>query len=85
MLATGTGKEWLSDPATFKNVAKNVEKIEVIETHLSTVSLCGDLVFKIKKCVNHGPPFTDQTSLTERERLCREEIKKNKRTYKTLI
>ena len=76
-----SGRDWLSDPKTFRNIVKDADKVDFIETHLSNVSLCGDYVFKSKKSVNHGPPFTDQTSLEERERLCREEIKKNKRTY----
>jgi len=56
----------------------NADDIIVTQTHLSYVCLCGDFAFKMKKSVNLGPPFTDQTQLAERKRLCEEELKKNR-------
>jgi aminoglycoside phosphotransferase family enzyme len=72
--------DYLRQPATFRGVVEVLpDFIEVIETHISTVCLCGNRVFKVKKSVNLGPPFQDQRPLEARERLCRLELERNKR------
>lgn len=51
--------------------------IEVLQTHLSIVCLAGDFVFKLKKAV--ALPFADFSQLAERRRICREEVRLNRR------
>jgi len=59
-----------------------VEKIEVVETHISLVFLTGQYAYKIKKSVNLG--FLDFSSLENREHFCREELRLNRRLCKEL-
>jgi len=64
-------------PASSEDGDKSVA-IKVVQTHLSYVCLVNEHAFKLKKSVNLGPPFTDQTRLNERERLCKGELIKNR-------
>ncbi len=48
-----------------------------VETHISTVLICADRVYKIKKPVDFG--FLDFTSLEARHFYCNEEIRLNRR------
>lgn len=52
-------------------------QVERIETHVSEVFLAGDRVFKLKRAVDLG--FLDFRSLAERERVCAEELRLNRR------
>jgi aminoglycoside phosphotransferase family enzyme len=71
--------EVIKSPKTFEDFVQDPpEKAEVMETHLSRVCLLGEFAFKVKKAVNLGPPFADQSLLSERKRLCDEEYEKNK-------
>ena len=54
-----------------------VERIEVIETHISYVVLTGRFAYKIKKPVNLG--FLDFTALEARRFYCQEELRLNRR------
>ena len=54
-----------------------VDRIELIETPLSWVLLAGPWVYKLKRPVRY--PFVDQRRLTDRERLCHEELRLNRR------
>lgn len=53
-----------------------VEKIVLVETHISLVFLTGPYAYKIKKAVNLG--FLDFSTLDKREHFCREELRRNK-------
>ena len=53
-----------------------VDKVELIETHISWVLLTGDYVYKIKKPLDLG--FLDFHSLERRRFFCEEEIRLNK-------
>jgi aminoglycoside phosphotransferase family enzyme/predicted kinase len=55
-----------------------VSRIEVIETHISTVLLTGEFAYKIKKPVDLG--FLDFTTLERRRRCCEDEVRLNRRT-----
>jgi aminoglycoside phosphotransferase family enzyme/predicted kinase len=57
-----------------------VGKIQVEETHISTVFLTGDFVYKIKKPVDFG--FLDFTTLEKRHHYCKQEILLNRRLSK---
>ena len=66
--------ERLLDPALYPHP---VDRVELIETHISWVLLAGDRVYKIKKPVNLG--FLDFTTLALRRRFCQEEVRLNRR------
>jgi len=53
------------------------ESVEHLETHISTVLLAGDLVYKLKKPLDLG--FLDFTTLERRKFYCDEEIRLNGR------
>lgn len=59
-----------------------VDKINVIETHISSVILTGEFAYKIKKPVNLG--FLDFSSLYRRHRFCDLEVNLNKRSAENL-
>ena len=62
------------DPAVYPHP---VDRVELIETHISWVLLAGDRVYKVKKPVNLG--FLDFTTLGRRRRACRDEVRLNRR------
>jgi aminoglycoside phosphotransferase family enzyme/predicted kinase len=54
-----------------------VDRVEIIETHISYILLAGELAYKIKKPLNLG--FLDFTSLEQRKYYCFEELRLNRR------
>ena len=58
--------------------AHPVQRVERIDTHISTVLLAGDFAYKIKKPIDLG--FLDFSSLEKRRRFCLEELRLNRRT-----
>ncbi|MGH7400418.1 MAG: kinase, partial [Candidatus Rokuibacteriota bacterium] len=64
----------LLDPAVYPHP---VDRVELIETHISWVLLAGDRVYKIKKPVELG--FLDFTTLARRRRFCHDEVRLNRR------
>lgn len=54
-----------------------VQRIEVLETHISWVVLTGEFAYKIKKPLALG--FLDFTHLADRKRFCEEELRLNRR------
>lgn len=64
----------LDDPAFYPH---KVSKISRCETHISTVYLTGDYVYKIKKPVDLG--FVDFDSLDKRRAFCEREVRLNRR------
>ncbi|MFH1216064.1 MAG: hypothetical protein V1706_06155 [Pseudomonadota bacterium] len=65
---------WFLDPAHYDHP---VDRVELVQTHISFVLLAGDFVYKIKKPVNFG--FLDFTTLEKREYFCWRELELNKR------
>jgi len=55
-----------------------VDRVEVLQTHISYVLLAGDFAYKIKKPVNLG--FLDFSTLDARRQCCEEELRLNRRT-----
>ncbi len=55
-----------------------LERVELLETHISWVLLAGEFAYKIKKAVDLG--FLDFGSLAARRRYCEEELRLNRRT-----
>ncbi len=64
----------LLDPSVYGHA---VDKIELLQTHISWVILTGDFAYKIKKPVNFG--FLDFLSLENRRYYCKEELRLNRR------
>ena len=64
----------LHDPAAYPHP---VERIEVVETHISWVVLTGRLAYKIHKPLNLG--FADFSTLALRKYDCEEELRLNRR------
>ena len=64
----------LLDPAVYPHP---VDRVELVETHISWVFLAGERVYKVKKPVNLG--FLDFTTLARRRRFCHEEVRLNRR------
>ena len=54
-----------------------VDKVEFLQTHISSIFLTGERVYKLKKAVNFG--FLDFSTLESRERYCRAEVELNRR------
>ncbi|MGA2284738.1 MAG: AAA family ATPase [Dehalococcoidia bacterium] len=66
--------EGLLLPSTYPHP---VERVELIQTHISYVFLAGEYVYKVKKPVDMG--FLDYTTLEERKFYCEEEVRLNRR------
>ena len=66
--------EALKDPAFYD---PTVERVECIQTHISSVFLTGERVYKLKKPVNFG--FLDFSTVELREQYCRAEVELNRR------
>jgi len=64
----------LADPKVYPHP---VERVELIETHISWVFLAGERVYKIKKPVDLD--FLDFTTLARRRFYCHEEVRLNRR------
>jgi len=69
----------LLDPVRYDHV---VEKIHVVETHISWVILTGPYAYKIKKPVDLG--FLDFSTLAKRRFYCEEELRLNRRLAEAL-
>lgn len=69
----------LSDPAFY---GPNVDRVDVIETHISWVFLAGDRAYKLKKPVQL--PFLDYGTRTLRRGFCFEEVRLNRRLAPTI-
>ena len=65
----------LHEPRTYP---RGVDRVEVIETHISRVFLAGDYAYKVKKPVALG--FLDFSTLDARRFFCKEELRLNRRT-----
>lgn len=63
----------LPDPTT---------KVSVVQTHISTVFVADEFVYKVKKPVNFG--FLDFSTLEKREYYCHQEVKLNRRLSKDI-
>jgi aminoglycoside phosphotransferase family enzyme/predicted kinase len=66
--------EVLSDPAVYPHP---VERVEVIQTHISVVFLAGPFAYKLKKPIQTG--YLDFRTLEQRLHFCRQEIRLNRR------
>jgi len=65
----------LGDPRRYPHA---VERVEVIETHISYVLLAGERAYKLKKPLDLG--FLDYGTVDKRRLACEEELRLNRRT-----
>jgi aminoglycoside phosphotransferase family enzyme/predicted kinase len=72
--AEGTLLEGLKRPEAYPHP---VERVEVVQTHISYVFLAGDYAYKVKKPLNLG--FLDYSTLRKRHFYCRREVELNRR------
>ena len=64
----------MMDPKTYD---EKVDRVRMIQTHISWVFLTGKYAYKVKKPVNFG--FLDYTTLEKRRHFCAEEVRLNSR------
>ena len=64
----------LREPAVYPH---QVDRVELVETHISWVFLAGERVYKVKKPVHLG--FLDFRTLRQRSHFCQEEVRLNRR------
>ena len=69
----------LREPARYPHP---VDRVELVETHISWVLLAGDYAYKLKKPLDLG--FLDFSTLAARKRCCEEELRLNRRTAPAL-
>jgi aminoglycoside phosphotransferase family enzyme/predicted kinase len=75
---TGREPDWIRgflDPDAYPHP---VDRVRIIETHISWVVLTGEFAYKIKKPVKFG--FVDFSTLERRRFYCEEELRLNRRT-----
>lgn len=65
---------FLSSPTAYPG---RTDRVDIEDTHMSSVFLVGDTVFKLKKPVKY--PFLDFSTIAAREFNCREELRLNRR------
>ncbi|HXK33050.1 MAG TPA: AAA family ATPase [Dehalococcoidia bacterium] len=64
----------LLDPAAYPHP---VERVDLIQTHISYVLLAGEFAYKVKKPLDLG--FLDYSTLGRRREMCEEEVRLNQR------
>ncbi len=70
----------MSEPAFYPH---SPSAVEVCETHGSYVFIAGELAYKLKKAVRFE--FLDYSTAALRQRMCREELRLNRRLAPTCI
>ena len=70
----------MSEPSFYPHP---VEEVRFLQTHISSVFLTGDLVYKLKKPVNFG--FLDFSTLELRKLYCRAEVELNSRLAPSVL
>jgi hypothetical protein len=70
---------FLSEPSSY---GPAIERVNIIETHVSLVFLAGDRAYKLKRAVKY--PYLDFSTPEHRRRACETELALNRRTALTL-
>src|ERR1700730_1952059 len=70
---------FLSDPSSY---GKGVERVKIIETHISLVFIAGDRAYKLKRAVKY--PYLDFSTAERRRQACEAELTLNRRTAPTI-
>src|SRR6516165_8630445 len=67
--------DFLSRPSSY---GAAVERVDIIETHVSLVFLAGDRAYKLKRAIKF--PYLDVSSAEQRRIACEAELALNRRT-----
>jgi len=70
---------WFRDPDIYDHP---VERVDLVETHISWVFLTGEYAYKVKKPVSL--PFVDFSTLEQRRASCEDEVRLNRRLAPSL-
>ena len=70
---------FLSDPSSY---GAGVDRVEIVETHVSMVFLAGDRAYKLKRAVKL--PYLDFSTVELRRKACAAELMLNRRTAPSL-
>ena len=70
---------FLSEPSSY---GPAIERVDIIETHVSLVFLAGDRAYKLKRAVKY--PYLDFSTPEHRRQACEAELALNRRTAPTL-
>src|SRR5215469_13648712 len=70
---------FLSEPSAY---GPTIEKVDIIETHVSLVFLAGDRAYKLKRAVQY--PYLDFSTAERRKASCEAELALNRRTAPAL-
>jgi aminoglycoside phosphotransferase family enzyme/predicted kinase len=70
---------FLSEPSSY---GPAIERVDIIETHVSLVFLAGDRAYKLKRAVKY--PYLDFSTPEHRRRACEAELALNRRTASSL-
>jgi uncharacterized protein len=71
---------FLSEPSSY---GPAIERVDIIETHVSLVFLAGERAYKLKRAVKY--PYLDFSTAEHRRRACEAELALNRRTAPTPI
>jgi len=71
--------DFLSEPTSY---GPAIERVDIIETHVSVVFLAGNRAYKLKRTVKY--PYLDFSTAEHRRRACEAELALNRRTAPTL-
>src|ERR1700739_3631975 len=71
--------DFLSEPSSY---GPAIERVDIIETHVSLVFLAGDRAYKLKRAVKY--PYLDFSTAEHRRRACEAELVLNRRTAPSL-
>src|SRR5690349_7581773 len=66
---------FLSEPSSYRPA---IERVNIIETHVSLVFLAGDRAYKLKRAVKY--PYLDFSTAERRRQACEAELALNRRT-----
>jgi uncharacterized protein len=70
---------FLSEPSSY---GPAIERVDIIESHMSLVFLSGDRAYKLKRAVKY--PYLDFSTAEHRRRACEAELVLNRCTAPTL-
>src|SRR5271168_1275664 len=70
---------FLGEPSSY---GPAIERVDIIETHVSLVFLAGDHAYKLKRAIEY--PYLDFSTPEHRRRACEAELALNRRTAPTL-
>jgi uncharacterized protein len=75
---TGDQRDVIDFPSRPSSYGAAVERVDIIETHVSLVFLAGERAYKLKRAIKL--PYLDFSSAEQRRAACEAELALNRRT-----